>query len=107
MRQRPDAHAEWETLPMCGKVMAGIVAVMILGAAATTPAIGASSKQRGARPAPSYNIPPPAYGVRADGRAHSSNPAHDVYVNGKYAGSDPDPKIRGSIARDPWPGSHR
>jgi hypothetical protein len=88
---------------MFSKVVTGLVAVMILSAAAATPAMGASSKQRGTRPAPSY-IPPPAYGVRADGRAHSSNPAHDVYVNGKYAGSDPDPKIRSSIARDPWPG---
>jgi hypothetical protein len=91
---------------MLSKTMTGLVAVMLLGAAAATPAIGASSKQRGARPAASY-IPPPAYGVRGDGRAHSSNPVHDVYVNGKYAGSDPDPRIRASIARDPWPGNDR
>jgi hypothetical protein len=30
-----------------------------------------------------------------------SNPAHDVFVNGKYVGSDPDPTIRSTLARDP------
>jgi hypothetical protein len=36
-----------------------------------------------------------------DGRAHSSNPANDVYdTQGNYLGSDPDPIIRSSIARD-------
>jgi len=33
-------------------------------------------------------------------KQHSSNPAHDVYVNGKYVGSDPDPTIRSMLARD-------
>jgi hypothetical protein len=53
-------------------------------------------------------IPPPAYGFRKDGRAHSSNPAHDVYVNGRYAGSDPDPRIRGELHRNPpWGTDYR
>lgn len=26
--------------------------------------------------------------------------AHDVYVNGQYVGSDPDPRIRSGLARD-------
>jgi len=31
---------------------------------------------------------------RSGGRpAHSSNPGNDVYVDGKYAGSDPDPNV--------------
>jgi len=34
------------------------------------------------------------------GPKHSSNPAYDVYVNGKYVGSDPDPTIRSTLARD-------
>ena len=83
---------------MCTKAMIGLAAAIVLGAAATVPAIGASSKVRAARSAPSQ-IPAPAYGIRKDGRAHSSNPAHDVYVNGIYAGSDPDPLIRSDIAR--------
>jgi hypothetical protein len=35
---------------------------------------------------------------------YSTNPAHDVYVNGKYVGSDPDPTIRSTLARDPEAG---
>ena len=35
---------------------------------------------------------------------HSSNPAYDVYdTSGRYIGSDPDPFIRGQLARDPCP----
>ena len=30
---------------------------------------------------------------------HSSNPAYDVYVNGQYVGSDPDPNIRAQLQR--------
>jgi hypothetical protein len=33
-------------------------------------------------------------------KQHSTNPAHDVFVNGKYVGSDPDPTIRSTLARD-------
>ena len=33
-------------------------------------------------------------------KQHSSNPANDVFVNGKYVGSDPDPTIRSMLARD-------
>jgi hypothetical protein len=85
---------------MFSKAMIGTAMAIVLGAASTAPAIGASSKTRVVRPAPNY-IPPPAYGQRLDGRAHSSNPAHDVYLNGKYSGSDPDPFIRGALEYDP------
>lgn len=30
----------------------------------------------------------------------SVGPAHDVYVNGQYIGSDPDPRIRSGLERD-------
>jgi hypothetical protein len=30
---------------------------------------------------------------------HSSNPAFDIYVNGEYIGSDPDPNIRAQLRR--------
>ena len=86
---------------MFTKTMTSLAAAVILAAACAAPALGASSKQRAARPVPSH-IPPPAYGDRRDGRAHSSNPAHDVYVNGRYAGSDPDPRVRAYMALDPW-----
>jgi len=38
--------------------------------------------------------------VVRNGSPYSTNPAHDVYVNGVYAGSDPDPRIRWSIKRE-------
>jgi hypothetical protein len=37
-------------------------------------------------------------------KQYSNNPAHDVFVNGKYVGSDPDPTIRSTLARDPEAG---
>jgi hypothetical protein len=32
-------------------------------------------------------------------KRYSTNPAHDVFVNGKYVGSDPDPFIRSMLSR--------
>jgi hypothetical protein len=37
-------------------------------------------------------------------KKYSDNPANDVFVNGKYVGSDPDPTIRSTLARDPEAG---
>jgi hypothetical protein len=37
-------------------------------------------------------------------KSYSTNSRHDVYVNGKYVGSDPDPTIRSTLARDPEAG---
>ena len=34
------------------------------------------------------------------GSPYSTNPAHDVFVNGVYAGSDPDPRIRATIRKE-------
>jgi hypothetical protein len=31
---------------------------------------------------------------------NSSNPQFDVYVNGEYVGSDPDPRIRATLAHE-------
>jgi hypothetical protein len=36
-------------------------------------------------------------------RQHSSNPAFDVYDNGRYVGSDPDPNIRLQMQRGHGP----
>ena len=38
--------------------------------------------------------------LRAEAGRRSLNPNHDVYVNGRYVGSDPDPFIRSQLARD-------
>jgi hypothetical protein len=31
---------------------------------------------------------------------YSTNPEHDVYVNGEYVGSDPDPRIRATLVQE-------
>jgi len=41
-----------------------------------------------------------ASSVLAAPKNYSTNPSHDVFVNGKYVGSDPDPTIRSMLARD-------
>jgi len=45
-----------------------------------------------------------ASAVLAAPKHYSTNPANDVFVNGKYVGSDPDPSIRSMLARDPTGG---
>jgi hypothetical protein len=37
-------------------------------------------------------------------KKYSTNSSNDVFVNGKYVGSDPDPSIRSTLARDPEAG---
>ena len=61
----------------------------------------------GARQAPdrTFNLVRPGPGQsivedQTDGRRHSPNPAFDVYVGGKYVGSDPDPNIRLELRRE-------
>ena len=40
--------------------------------------------------------------VLAAQKTHSTNSANDVYsTSGQYVGSDPDPTIRSTLARDP------
>jgi hypothetical protein len=41
-----------------------------------------------------------ASSVLAAPKNYSTSPSHDVFVNGKYVGSDPDPTIRSMLARD-------
>lgn len=38
--------------------------------------------------------------VTRNGSPYSTNPAHDVYVNGNYVGSDPDARIRWSLKKE-------
>jgi len=93
-------------MPRTGDTTVLIKAILGLSTAialaATTVSAGAAppSKYRTAKQTRSY-LPPPAIGWRGDGRAHSSNPRYDVYVDGRYAGSDPDPIIRSRLAADP------
>lgn len=82
---------------MFTKTIMVLSTALILGAASAAPAMSASSKAR--------HVAAPAQSstqfTRTDGRRHSSNPANDAYVNGRYAGSDPDSQIRADLARDP------
>jgi hypothetical protein len=41
-----------------------------------------------------------SYAQQYRGSRHSSNPAYDVYVNGEYVGSDPDPRVRATLAHE-------
>jgi hypothetical protein len=38
--------------------------------------------------------------IQTDGRRRSTNPANDVYLGGRYLGSDPDPTVRLDLRRD-------
>ena len=53
-------------------------------------------KHPAANPLAAYATPINRTGVSR----HSPNPAYDVYVNGYYMGSDPDPLIRMQLQRD-------
>ena len=41
-----------------------------------------------------------AYAQQYRGSPYSSNPEYDVYVNGEYVGSDPDPRVRATLAQE-------
>jgi hypothetical protein len=41
-----------------------------------------------------------SYAQQYQGSRRSSNPAYDVYVNGEYVGSDPDPRVRATLAQE-------
>jgi hypothetical protein len=42
-------------------------------------------------------IAAPAFAASTVQRVHSTNPQYDVYVDGHYVGSDPDPSIRAML----------
>jgi hypothetical protein len=94
---------------MVTKAMIALAATIAFGAASIATAMSAS-KARAARQAKpqapvQYQIPGvrPDQVRRPDGGPHSPNPANDVYVQGIYAGSDPDPRIRAYLNHDsPW-----
>jgi hypothetical protein len=93
---------------MFTKAMIALATTIAFGAASVVPAVSASAKARAARqakPQVQYQTPGlrPGQATRPDGGPHSPNPANDVYVQGIYAGSDPDPRIRAYLNHDsPW-----
>jgi hypothetical protein len=79
-----------------------LIASLMLAATALSPALADSVKSKKAQKAQktvgTYVVPGPAH---ARGFSpYSSHPSYDVYVNGEYAGSDPDPRIRWSLRRE-------
>ena len=78
--------------------MRHVIAAAALAAVLASPALGEarSKKERNPTwPQHSGQSAPPAH------RAHSPNPAWDVYrSNGRYVGSDPDPSIRSKLLLD-------
>jgi FlaG/FlaF family flagellin (archaellin) len=44
--------------------------------------------------------------ARTQVQKHSTNGSWDVYVGGKYIGSDPDPTIRSQLINDPAQGGN-
>jgi hypothetical protein len=88
-----------------------LLAAAVLAAMIASPAVAQTTGQRapGAQQLPDQSLgrgtspgrlQPLAEDIQTDGRRHSSNPANDVYVGGKYLGSDPDPNIRLDLRRD-------
>ena len=82
---------------MSTKVMMGVA--IALAAVLASPAFAQSAAQRnGAYGAYARQILP----YVRETRRHSANPAWDVYDDaGRYVGTDPDPTIRSTLARDP------
>jgi len=77
-----------------------ITTVLIIILGATSGALAATAHQRHyANPASAYAA---TIGTRATTtqRQHSPNPAWDVYNDGHYVGSDPDPNVRTRLQMD-------
>jgi hypothetical protein len=88
-----------------------IFLAIVVTAAITAPAAAQyGSGNSGVAASRSYAPPPTAksnkakvkdsYARQYRGSPHSSNPEFDVYVNGVYVGSDPDPRIRSTLAHE-------
>ncbi len=83
--------------------MKTLVATLALAVAITTQAfIGSAagqtaSKEKSAKAASSERVRVVQKRVYSP---YSSNPAYDVYVNGNYVGSDPDPRIRWTLKKE-------
>jgi opacity protein-like surface antigen len=79
-------------------MMKSLVAAVALAAVVATPALAQTASRRAPaqQDQAQYNE---SYG-RTDGQRHSAVPSNDVYVNGHYVGSDPDPNVRLDMRRD-------
>ncbi len=87
--------------------MKKLIGILALAAAFAVPAIGSGTAQGETVQSKSAKKAKAAKetAVRREGQllpssAFAHHPSYDVYVNGEYAGSDPDPRIRWSIRRE-------
>jgi hypothetical protein len=87
-----------------GTIMKILVAVAAIAALIASPVIAEAAKRK--PPAAKTQVQKPQKqkaqfsAIRA--RTHSTNPGHDVYREGVYVGSDPDPHIRSKLIQDRW-----
>jgi hypothetical protein len=97
-----------------------LIAAVALGAAAVLPAVSVSAAPQGKAHATKHTVkhsqhvrtiqhartvrnvwaPAPGYLAARPFASAVHHRSYDVYVNGNYAGSDPDPRIRLSIKRE-------
>jgi hypothetical protein len=78
-----------------------IAVAFVIVAATATGSLAAAKKRHSANPVRDAYAATPAGSLVATKKQHSTNPAWDVYdTRGRYVGSDPDPFIRDSLARD-------
>ena len=75
--------------------MKTIITTVALATLIASPALAAQKKH-------SRNNSPEAYAQAQQWQTqrHSTNPRFDVYQNGEYVGSDPDPMIRFQLQRE-------
>jgi hypothetical protein len=82
-----------------------IATTLVLAAAITSPAFAqhhANIPQYNAAIGASAEAPAPTFAPRV---LYQRHPENDVYVNGDYVGSDPDPRIRLDL-REEWRSEH-
>ena len=76
-----------------------LVTVAVLATVIAAPALAQTAQQRQS-PQQRAQVRQPAIQTQAIGQRHSSNPANDVYDNGRYVGSDPDVSVRSQLLID-------
>jgi hypothetical protein len=68
-----------------------LIAAAVIGTVIASPALAQTARSRS--------------DFQQSRQQHSVNPRYDVYENGTYVGSDPDPNIRLQLRREQGPGS--
>ncbi len=88
--------------------MQRLICILALAAAVAVPAIGSGTAQgetvqsKSAKKAKTAKetVVRGETGQLLPSSAFAHHPSYDVYVNGEYAGSDPDPRVRWTIRRE-------